>query len=145
MDEYLPYISKLWFIGGHIQSPTNNLSNFYKREGRKCQCSGVQGSLCIVVILISSPIWLTYYSVISKYLRVGSFPGQTSRANIKFESAAVDKTDRVGSGFLMTLIYELIVSRFRVLMIILAKPTKVVIIIAIEIIPPVKVLYSSYS
>ena len=76
---------------------------------------------------------------------MGSFPGHTSSANMKLESDDVDKTDLVGSVFLMTLIYELMVSRFNVSMIIFAKPTKVVIMIAIEIIPPVKVLYYSYS
>ncbi len=84
---------------------------------------------------------MTYSRVISKNLRLGSFPGHTSSANMKLESDDVDKADLVGSVFLMTLIYELMVSRFKVSMIIFAKPTKVVIMIAIEIIPPVKVLY----
>jgi hypothetical protein len=66
---------------------------------------------------------------------------QTSKANIKLEPSWVVSTDGVGSELLVIAVCVVMEVLLRVSMIMLANPTKVVMMIAIENKPPVTVLY----
>jgi hypothetical protein len=95
-----------------------------------------------------NPCYNSWLRVISKYLwePERSTP-HTSTANIKLEAGEELRTVRVGSEFLTTSTCVEMVERSKVLRIMLAKPTNVVMMIAIERIPPVTVRYycsSSY-
>jgi hypothetical protein len=69
----------------------------------------------------------------------------TSIPSIKLSLGEAVKVEKVGLIFLTTSIESVMVVLLRVLMIMLANPTKVVMMIARDRIPPVRVLYYNSS
>jgi len=79
----------------------------------------------------------------SKYLfGCDRFKCHISIANIKWDYGVMARFARDGSDYLMTWRVVLMVLRLRVSRIMLANPIKIVTIIPIEIMPPVRVRYS---
>lgn len=142
-DENLPNILNYWPIDGQIDVGPPTLLNTFTKLGHVFQCFSVHGSSVILVLLRTTPRLITWwYKLTSKYLIVyDRLTFETAIPNMKFLSGEAVNYEYVGSSFLLTDTLVLNELRLSVSIIILANPMKVVIMIARDRIPPVKVLY----